>query len=138
MKLLVSFIVLGLSALSFPTMAVAFKDNYQCTSVAETTIGYSPRSAKIESNAGPVKSPATVRISGVTSDRPILHAQQTVPLIKLAETNHVAWFAETAPARTIINWTLFDNDKNRPPALISTKSYNFFGAVSFTAFYKCK
>ena len=138
MKLLVSFIVLGLSALSFPTMAVAFNDNYQCTSVAETTVGYAPRSAKIESDAGLVKRPATVRISGVTRDRPILHAQRTTPLIKLMETSRVIWFAETAPAGTIINWTLFDNDDNRPPVLISTKSYNFFGAVSFTAFYKCK
>jgi hypothetical protein len=79
-----------------------------------------------------------VRLSGVVSDRPVLHAQEIVLLVKLAEAYNIIWFAEKASAGTIIIWTLFEKDNVRPATLISTKSYDLAGAVSFTAFYTCK
>jgi len=85
-----------------------------------------------------VKKLYTIRLSGVVGDTAILHAQQTIPLVKLVETGNVIWFAEKASAGTIVIWTLFDKDAIRPATLVSTKSYDFSGAVSFTAFYTCK
>ena len=118
--------------------AQAFNDGYQCTAVTETTVGYAPASNKVETGGGSVKKPYTVRLSGIVSDRPVLHAQEIVPLVKLAEAYNVIWFAEKASAGTIIIWTLFEKDNVRPATLISTKSYDLAGAVSFTAFYTCK
>jgi len=134
MKLFV--LIIGFLLLVAPG-AQAFNDRYQCSAVTETTVGYAPASNKVETGGG-VKKPYTVRLSGIVSDRPVLHAQEIVPLVKLAEAYNVIWFAEKASARTIITWTLFEKDNVRPATLISTKSYDLAGAVSFTAFYTCK
>jgi hypothetical protein len=138
MRFLVCLILLGPSTLPLAPIAQAFDDGYQCIAAAETTVGYASASNRIEADAGKVKKPYTVRLSGVTSDTPVLHAQQTIPLVKLVETRTVIWFAEKASGGTIIVWTLFEKDDTRPATLISTKSYDFFGPVSFTAFCSCK
>jgi len=137
-KLLLSLIVLGVSTFTVTTETEAFKNSYRCTSVVETTVGYDPHSDKIESNTGPVKNPSTVSLSGVKSDRPVLGAQKTIFLNKLIEGSGVISLAEMTSGGTIVTWVLFEKDGTRPPTLISTKSYNLAGAVSFTAFYKCK
>lgn len=131
-------IILRFAFLSVAPSAEAFNDDYQCTAVIETTVGYAPRSNKVEADAGKVKKPYSVRLSGIVRDATVLHAQQVVPLVKLAEASNVIWFAEKASAGTMIIWTLFETEGDRPVTLISTKSYNFSGAVSFTAFYTCK
>ncbi len=123
--------------LSLARVAQAFNNVYQCTAVTETTVGYAPRSNEIEANAGKVKKPYTVQLSGVIRDATFLHAQESVQLVKFSEAGNVIWFTEKAPAGTIIVWTLFEKDGDRQVTLISTKSYNFSGAVSFTAFYTC-
>lgn len=132
------FTILGLSFLSVTSIVEAFDNTYQCIAAVETTVGYAPASNKIEAEAGKVKKPYAVRLSGVATDAAVLHAQQVVPLVKLVETQNVIWFSEKASAGTIIIWTLFERDNVRPVTLISTKSYDFSGAVSFTAFYTCK
>ena len=124
--------------LSLPSTAYAFNNVYQCTAVTETTVGYAPRSNEVEANAGKVKKPYAVQLSGVIRDATVLHAQKPVPLVKFSEAGNVIWFTEKASAGTIIIWTLFEKDGDRPVTLISTKTYNFSGAVSFTAFYTCK
>jgi len=130
-------LIIGFLLLVAPR-ARAFSDGYQCTAVTETTVGYAPGSNKVETGGGTVKKPYTVRLSGVIGDRPALHAQEIVPLVKLGETYNVIWFVEKASAGTIITWTLFEKDSTRPATLISAKSYDLAGAVSFTAFYTCK
>ena len=130
--------VVGFVLLPVAPAVGAFNDNYECTAVTETNVGYAPHSNKVEAEAGKVKKPYTVRLSGVVRDATVLHAQQAVPLVKLATAGNVIWFAEKASAGTIVTWTLFDKESDRPVTLISTKSYNFSGAVSFTAFYTCK
>ena len=130
--------ILGFFFLSVAPSAGAFTNEYQCTAVAETTVGYAPSSNNVEAEAGKVKNPYTVRLSGVVTDAAVLHAQQVVSLVKLAQTHNVLWFAEKASGETIIVWTLFEKDETRPVTLISTKSYAFSGAVSFTALYTCK
>jgi len=137
MKLLMS-IVAVFSLLYLPILAEAFSTKYQCTSEVETTVGYSPRSEKIEYSADRVKRSATVRLSGMEGDNPVLHAQRTVALTKLVEGRRTISLSEMTSGGTVVIWTLFEGDGSRPPTLISTKSYNLFGAVSFTAFYKCK
>ena len=131
-------IILVFFVLSVPASAPAFTNDYQCTAVTETTVGYAPRSNKVEAEAGKVKKPYSVRLSGIVRDATVLHAQQVARLIKLAEAGNVIWFAEKASAGTMIIWTLFETEGDRPVTLISTKSYDFSGAVSFTAFYTCK
>jgi len=84
MTLLMS-IVAVFSLLYLPILAEAFSAKYQCASEVETTVGYSPRSNKIEYSADRVKRPATVRLSGMDGDNPVLHAQRTVALTKLVE-----------------------------------------------------
>ena len=138
MKLLASYLVVALSMIFLLAIADAFNDDYQCTAVTETTVGYDPRSNKVEAEAGKVKKPYTVRLSGVGSGAAVLHAQETVPLVKFSDAGNVIWFTEKASAGTIIVWTLFEKDGDRPVTLISTKTYDFSGAVSFTAFYTCK
>jgi hypothetical protein len=138
MKLHASYLVVALSMIFLLEIAEAFNDDYQCTAVTETTVGYAPRSNKVEAEAGKVKKPYTIRLSGIVSGAAVLHAQQVVPLVKLMGANNVIWLSEKASGGTIIIWTLFEKDDFRPVTLISTKSYDFAGAVSFTAFYTCK
>jgi hypothetical protein len=45
-----------------------------------------------------VEKPYTVRLSGVISDAPFLHAQEVAPLIKLSGDRSVIWFAEKSLA----------------------------------------
>ena len=129
--------ILGFSFLLFAPTAEAFTNSYQCTAEAETTVGYAPASIRVETEAGQVKKPYSVRVAGVISGATALHAQQVVPLVRVADARNVIWFSEKASAGTVIIWTLFDKDDIRPVTLISTKSYDFSGAVSFTAFYTC-
>jgi hypothetical protein len=138
MKLHVSYLMVALSMIFLLAIAEAFNDDYQCTAVTETTVGYSARSNKVEAEAGKVKKPYTVRLTGVVGGTAILHAQDKVPLVKFSDAGNVIWFTEKASAGTIIVWTLFEKDGDRPVTLISTKTYNLSGAVSFTAFYTCK
>lgn len=137
-KIVCLFAILGLLVLSLAPLAEALNNEYQCTVAAETAVGYAPASDKVEADAGRVKNLYTVRLSGIVSDKSVLHAQEVVPLVKLAESHNAIWFVEKASAGTIIIWTLFEKDNIRPVTLISTKSYDFSGAVSFTAFYTCK
>jgi hypothetical protein len=131
-------IILGLSCLSLAPIAEAINNTYQCIAETETTVGYDPASNKVKAEAGKVKNPYTVRLSNVVGDTAVLHAQQQVPLVKLVETHNVIWFAEKASSGTLIIWTLFEKNDIQPVTLVSTKSYDFSGAVSFTAFYTCK
>jgi hypothetical protein len=129
--------IVGLSFLLFASTAEAFNNTYQCTAEAETSVGYAPASLKLETQAGRVKKPYSVRLAGVVTGATVLQAEQLVPLAKLADTRNIIWFSEKASAGTVIIWTLFEKDDIRPVTLISTKSYDFSGAVSFTAFYTC-
>lgn len=127
-----------LAFLRIVNSAEAFNDDYVCTAVTETSVGYDPHSNKVQAEAGKVKEPHVVRLTGVIRDRTVLHAQQVAQLAKLSSSGNVIWFAEKAPAGTMILWTLFDRESDRPVTLVSTKSYSLSGAVSFTAFYTCK
>jgi hypothetical protein len=138
MKLHATCLMVALSMIFLLATTEAFNDDYQCTAVNETTVGYTPRSNKVEAEAGKVRKPYTVRLAGVVSGTAVLHAQEKVPLVKFSDAGDVIWFTEKASAGTIIVWTLFEKDGDRPVTLISTKTYNFSGAVSFTAFYTCK
>jgi hypothetical protein len=129
--------ILGFSFLLFPRTAEAFSNSYQCTAEAETTVGYAPASMRVETEAGKVKNSYSVRLAGVISGATVLQAQQVVPMVKVAATRNVIWFSEKASAGTVIVSTLFEKDNIRPVTLINTKSYDFSGAVSFTAFYTC-
>src|SRR5258705_12884065 len=104
--------------LSLTSTAYAFNVVYQCTAVTETTVGYAPRSNKVEAEAGKVKKPYTVQLSGVLRDATFLHGQEPVQLVKFSEAGNVIWFTEKAPAGTIIVWTLFDKNDDRPVTLI--------------------
>ena len=64
----------------------------------------------MEAEAGKVKRLYSVRRSGIVRDATVLHAQQVVPLVKLAEASNVIWFAEKACARAMIIWTLFETE----------------------------
>jgi len=107
--------------------------------VAETSIGYDPYSDTIEYWGGKVEQPATVRVSGVTGDTPMLHGQgQPVPLTAMVRRRTVIWFAEKGPPDRVVVWTLFEQNGNRPVTLINTRSYSLVGAASSTAFYQCR
>ena len=129
--------MLGFSFLIFAPTTEALNNSYQCTAEAETSVGYAPASIRVETEAGKVKKPYSVRLAGVVTNATVFHAQQVVPLVKLGNTRNVIWFSEKASAGTVIIWTLLEQDDIRPVTLISTKSYDFSGAVSFTAFYTC-
>ena len=118
---------------------LAFDNVYKCKTSAESFVGYNLLTKEVDAKAGKVDRPAMVAISGVNGEKPLFHGDGgTAPLVKLSETGRVIWYAEEAPAGTIIMWTLIEKSKDLPAALIQTKSYELFGAVSFTAFYVCE
>ena len=123
----------------------AFNNEYSCTAESLTNVGFNPNSNIVETEAGKATQSNIVRLSGVlTRNVSVSGNAGSSQLGKVNETNNVIWFLEIAPAGTIM-WTLFEEDnrwpalyKARPVTLISTKSYDFGGAVSFTTFYTCK
>jgi hypothetical protein len=126
-----------------PQLVLSAEDSYDCIQSGHTNIGWSERARNYTAEAIPkgVAKPGIVKLSGITTDRPLLTGQGVVPLIRLAGDGTTTWFAEQASAGTIIVWTFFRQQKDSGPqsaVLISTKSYDFLGPVSFTDLYVCK
>lgn len=122
--------------------AEAFRDRYLCTSKYETAAGYAvdrKRPETISGIAATVRNKASVRLFGIgTVDSFYLGEGGKAPLVELSKTKTIIWYAEQADAGTVIIWTLFEGENTRPVTLITTKSYDLFGPVSFTAVYSCQ
>jgi hypothetical protein len=125
-----------------PSAGLSAEASYDCVHTGHTNIGWSARESGYTAEAVPkVTKPSIVKLSELNTDRPFLTGQGVTRLRRLAEDGATVWFAEQAPAGTIILWTFFDkrNDLGPPSAvLVSTKTYDFMGPVSFTDLYTCK
>jgi hypothetical protein len=132
-------VVAALLGMAVPASAI--EDAYTCQSIAESFIGWDPHKKRFDANATThLKQPAVVVLKGLNGPKPVLVAQETVPLTKVQEVEGTAWFFEVASAGTIITWTLVDRPgPSSPghPVLTSTKTYDFFGPATFTALYRC-
>jgi len=124
-----------------PGAGFSAETSYDCVHTGHTNIGWSGRAGKYTAEAMPkVTKPSIVKLSELNTDRPFLTGQGVGRLQRLAEDGTTTWFAEQAPAGTIIVWTFFDKQKDLGPpsaVLVSTKTYDFMGPVSFTDLYAC-
>ena len=134
--------VIAAAQLVSPEIGVAAESSYDCVHTGHTNIGWSSREGRYTAEAAPtVTKPATVKLSEMNTDRPFLTGQSVARLQKLAGDGAAIWFAEQAPADTIILWTFFEKRKDSGPpsaVLVSTKTYDFMGPVSFTDLYSCR
>lgn len=125
-----------------PSASVAVESSYDCVHTGHTNIGWSGRASKYTAEAHPqVNKPSIVKLSELNTDRPFLTGQGVTRLQRLAEDPSTIWFLEQAPAGTIIVWAFFPKRKDVGPptsVLVSTKTYDFMGPVSFTDVYSCK
>lgn len=142
MRVQVICLALGVTAAS--TTVAAQDDSYDCVSVAHTNMGWSV-SRKTYSGVAisKVEKPAVVKLSEMRSDRPLMTGQSVARLQRLGSDGTTTWYAERAPAGTIIQWTFFAHQKATDAAptavLISSKSYDLFGGpVNFTDVYSCR
>jgi hypothetical protein len=127
--------------LVFPEIGVSAESSYDCVHTGHTNIGWSAREGRYTAEAVPkVTKPAVVKLSEMNTDHPFLTGQGVVRLQRLAYDGMTTWFAEQAPAGTIIIWTFFDRRTDFGPTsavLVSTKTYDLMGPVSFTDLYAC-
>lgn len=125
-----------------PEIGVSAEASYDCVHTGHTNIGWSGRESRYTAEAIPkVTKPAIVKLSEMNTDRPFLTGQGVARLQRLADDGTTTWFAEQAPAGTIIIWTFFDKRQDfGPPSavLVSTKTYDLMGPVSFTDLYACR
>jgi hypothetical protein len=124
-----------------PSIGLCVEPSYDCIQTGHTNIGWSAKAGKYTTESMTmVGKPGTVKLSELNTERPFLMGQGVTRLQRLANDGDTTWFAEQAPAGTVILWTFFGkrNDIGPPTAvLISTKTYDFFGPVSFTDLYAC-
>ncbi len=136
----ICLLVLCLS--SIPSVSLAVESSYDCVHTGHTNIGWSGSERRYTAEAQPqVKKPSIVKLSDLNTDRPFLTGQGVTRLQRLAEDGSTIWLLEQAPAGTIILWTFFAKRKELGPptsVLVSTKTYDFMGPVSFTDVYACK
>lgn len=125
-----------------PSAAFPVEASYDCVHTGHTNIGWSGREGKYTAEAmTQVSKSSIVKLSGLNTERPLLTGQAVTRLQRLADDGATTWFAEQAPAGTIILWTFFSQSKDHGPpsaVLVSTKTYDFMGPVSFTDLYACK
>jgi hypothetical protein len=103
-------------------------------------IGWDPREGKYTAEAATkVAKPSIVKLSDMNTENPFLTGQGVTRLHRLAGDGETTWLAEQAAAGNVILWTFFNARKGGPPSavLVSTKTYEFFGPVSFTDLYTC-
>ena len=124
-----------------PAVVLCAPSSYDCTQTGHTNIGWSTRRQQYTGVAQTaVDKPTTVKLSDIGSDRPYLTGQGVVRLLRISVSGTVSYFIERAVGGTPILWTLFEKEKSSgaPTAvLVSTKTYDFLGPVSFTDFYSC-
>ena len=127
--------------LAAPEIGLPAEASYDCVHTGHTNIGWSAREGRYTAEAVPkVTKSAIVKLSEMNTDRPFLTGQGVARLQRLADDGTTTWFVEQAPAGTIITWTFFDKrtDLGPPSAvLVSTKTYDFLGPLSFTDLYVC-
>jgi hypothetical protein len=130
-------------ALTFiPSAGLSIESSYDCVQTGHTNIGWSSRDGKYTAESmTKVSKPSLVKLSELNTARPFRTGQGVTRLQRLADDGTTTWFAEQASAGTVILWTFFDRRKDiGPPSavLVSTKTYDFMGPVSFTDLYVCK
>src|SRR5438093_1210060 len=115
--------------------------SYDCVQTGHTNIGWSASARGYTAEAvTKVSKPSIVKLSDLNTEHPFLTGQGVTRLQRLAEDGTTTWFAEQAPAGTIIIWAFFDKPTQLGPpsaVLVSTKTYDFMGPVSFTDLYTC-
>jgi hypothetical protein len=125
-----------------PAIGVTAESSYDCVQTGHTNIGWSAREGRYTAEAAPkVTRPAIVKLSEMNTDQPFLTGQGVARLQRLADDGKTMWFAEQAAAGTIIIWTFFEKRTDSGPpssVLISTKTYDLMGPVSFTDLYACR
>jgi len=96
-----------------------------------TNIGWSREGKYTAQSRTKVSKPSIVKLSELNTERPFLAGQGVTRLQRLADDGATTRFAEQAPAGAVILG---------PPSavLVSTKTYDFMGLVSFTDLYACK
>ena len=133
----VAVVVLALT----PGAGFSAETSYDCVHTGHTNIGWSAAASGYTAEAAPKGTKSSiVKLSDLNTDRPFLTGQGVTRLRRLAEDGTTTWFAEQASAGTIILWTFFDKRKDLGPpsaVLVSTKTYDFMGPVSFTDLYTC-
>lgn len=124
-----------------PQAGLSIEASYDCVHTGYTNIGWSARDSRYTAEAVPkVAKPAIVKLSEMNTERPFLTGQAVTRLQRLAGDGTTIWFAEHAPAGTVVIWTFFDKRRDLGPpsaVLVSTKTYDFMGPVSFTDVYAC-
>ena len=137
----VAFLVVAVLTFT-PSAGLSVEASYDCVHTGHTNIGWSGREGRYTAEALPkVTKPSIVKLSELNTDRPFLTGQGVTRLQRLADDGATTWFVEQAPAGTIILWTFFGKRRDvGPPSavLVSTKTYDFMGPVSFTDLYSCK
>jgi hypothetical protein len=124
-----------------PAFGFAGGSSYDCVDTGNTNIGWSGQVGKYTAEAFPrVAKPSIVKISGLDTEKPFLTGQSVTRLVRVAADGATIWMLEQAAAGAIIGWTFFSKSAGSGPptaVLVSTKSYDLFGPVSFTTLYVC-
>lgn len=140
-RLLARSAMLAAILVASPQIGLSVEDSYDCLQTGHTNIGWNEKVPTYTAEAIPkVTKPMVVNLSAMTTEDPLLTGQGVGRLLRLADAGTATWFAEQASAGTIIIWTFFPQQRGfGPPSavLISTKSYELMGPVSFTDLYVC-
>jgi hypothetical protein len=118
-----------------PSAGLSVEASYDCVHTGHTNIGWSGREGKYTAEAMPqVSKSSIVKLSGLNTERPLLTGQAVTRLQRLADDGATTWFAEQAPAGTIILWTFFSQSKGPRSSLRGSSQHEdvrFYGTGQF-------
>ena len=135
---LISMFVFGI--LVPPTQAESFRPAYDCAAFFETSVGMSPNGEWGVTSSKPSR-PYLVKLVDLDTVEPTLAGTGSAKLLVTYRSDREVQLIERTLSGSIVIWVLTEAQpaiKIPHPTLMQSKTYEYFGPVTFTTVYECR
>jgi len=122
------------------TPAESFSPAYDCTAFFEGIVGITPK-GEWEATGSKPSRPYLVKLVDLNTVEPTLAGTSTAKLMVTYRSDREVQLIERTRSGSIVTWVLTEAQPafNIPhPTLMQSKTYEYFGPVTFTAVYECR
>ena len=132
--------LLVLGTLATATRAESFARAYDCIAFFETSVGISPDGEWQATSSKPSR-PYLVKLVDLNTVEPTLVGTGGTKLLVTYRSDREVQLVERTPSGSIVTWVLAEarpEIKIPHPTLMQSKTYDYFGPVTFTTIYECR
>jgi hypothetical protein len=122
------------------TPAESFQRAYDCTAFLESSVGISPNGEWQATSSRPSR-PYLVKLVDLNTGEPTLAGTGSAKLQVAYRSAQELHLVETLPRGSLVVWVLTEAQPSVQiphPTLMQSKTYEYFGPVTFTTVYKCQ